>query len=753
MKKTVSFLLCLIMLMGAVASCGTNNTLPGSDTTANDTTVKDTTTAGSIITTQPIDEQVPFDGLEIDVSKCTIIRPKSASPTLMAGIIEMKAAIDTKTGGITNLMSDRTTGEENAYEIVVGDTERAQSSEVKQKLTDNTYIIEKIDNKIVILGSTDAITIEAMKYFVAAYVEPMAADGKLRVPNELKVISEQYQFLDIVKNGRCRYNVIFSDELDTTANANNGKVDYQVQLANNVRDKLAALTGLGVSVRTDFAKPGADTSSTYEILIGETSREESIKARENYAVNEYGVSFIGNKIVVTGWSDRTIGLAVDMFIDMLEGAVVTEADGTKNIKFLSNVSSVKSYSSWVSDVPEFEGGTFAGSSTCNHEDLLYYYTDAGEADIATYRKKLESAGYKFYAENEMADNLYVTYKSADGSEMVHMYYLKYENAVRIVTGAIDDDTVLPYNVDGAEKYTKITESKITQMTLDYASGNFGMCYIVTLEDGSFILFDGGGRAGGIDHVRLYNLLNKLNERPDGKIVIAAWILTHSHQDHYVVFSNFCNTYGSKVTIEQHISNVPDTTVRYNSGNPGGHMEDGTFDKAKESVGGFTCVKPYTGMKFWVRNAEIDVLYTHEALYPEKLRIFNNSTMVLRMTIGGQTVMWLGDIQNEGSNVICDMYGDMIKSDIVQVSHHGSTGATKELYKLVDPAVAFWPTSASNYKKQTAGTATSGAYVVDYYLAKQLNVIDIFVAQPDNISITLPFTPGSGKEITIDVPAG
>ena len=159
------------------------------------------------------------------------------------------------------------------------------------------------------------------------------------------------------------------------------------------------------------------------------------------------------------------------------------------------------------------------------------------------------------------------------------------------------------------------------------------------------------------------------------------------------------------------------------------------------------------MKFWVRNAEIDILYTHEALYPEVLRIFNNSTMVMKMTIGGQEIMWLGDIQNEGSNVICDMYGNTLKSDIVQVSHHGSTGATKEFYSLIDPAVAFWPTSASSYKKQTAGTSTSSAYVVDYYLAKELNVVDIFVAQPDNISITLPFKPGSGLERKVNVPAG
>ena len=100
-----------------------------------------------------------------------------------------------------------------------------------------------------------------------------------------------------------------------------------------------------------------------------------------------------------------------------------------------------------------------------------------------------------------------------------------------------------------------------------------------------------------------------------------------------------------------------------------------------------------------------------------------------------------------------MYGAYIKSDIVQVAHHGSTGATKELYGYVNPAIAFWPNDYEGFTNHTAGTSTNQTYMIDYYLAKQLNVVDMFVADPDNISITLPHTPGSGKERKINVPAG
>ena len=96
------------------------------------------------------------------------------------------------------------------------------------------------------------------------------------------------------------------------------------------------LTGAQVSIATDWAKSGTDTSNLYEILIGTTRRPESSEARAQYGVNEYGVSIIGNKIVVTGWNEKAIGLAVDLFVKLLESSVSTSADGGKTISFLEN---------------------------------------------------------------------------------------------------------------------------------------------------------------------------------------------------------------------------------------------------------------------------------------------------------------------------------------------------------------------------------------------------------------------------------
>ena len=71
----------------------------------------------------------------------------------------------------------------------------------------------------------------------------------------------------------------------------------------------------------------------------------------------------------------------------------------------------------------------------------------------------------------------------------------------------------------------------------------GLSYIITLEDGRFVVFDGGGiSSNNIEHDVLWNALKTLYVKIYGRtptesepIHIAAWILTHNHWDHCYAF--------------------------------------------------------------------------------------------------------------------------------------------------------------------------------------------------------------------------
>ncbi len=726
MKRIPVFLLCLIMLVASLASC--NQTGPQTDT-----------------------ETGEEDIIEVDITKYTLIRPEFLSNTLLRAVVQMKKDIDSRLGISIKLKDDwvmrGTEPDDEEYEILIGATNRRQTGEVLSQIEGSAYRIAVVGHKIVIIGTNDAATVDGLKYFMDTYVGA-SQNGVISLPKSYT--SAQYNMIELVSGGKCRYSVVYKEGLDnTTGTSSNDRFDYEVQLAQNVRERLIKLTGASVAISTDWLKSGDSAGDKYEILIGGTNRPETAEAKAGLGAADWCVKIIGKKIVICGWTETTTGMAVDSFLSLLEESVTQDSEGHKGISFIDFGEMTGTYSEWITDIPEYEGGEFSGCVDANFGQLEYYITGTTATEFIAYKAKLEASGYELYFENESAGNLYATYTR--NSAMIHAYYVDSQNATRIITGRPDGEVSLPNVIE--ESYEKVTESAITQMTLDYASSNFGMCYVITLEDGSFIVFDGGGSDGNKDHIRLYNLLSKLNKRPDGKIVIAAWILTHEHWDHFMVFYNFCNTYGRQVTVEQYIANTPSKVVGYNSYNPNTYIEDGYFATASAAAGGIKLVKPHTGQVIKIRNAEVEVIFTQEDLYPRKLYFYNDATMITRMKIAGQTIMWLGDTCDVASDIVCDMYGSYLKSDMVQVAHHGYNGATREFYTLIAPKFAFWPTSADEFARQTNGTNKSGYYAVDYFVAHELGVLEIYCASPDNISITLPYVPGSNKAEMIDVPAG
>lgn len=731
MKKFSALILCLLMLASVLAACQPAYISPGESTAETE-------------------EESKVQIVQLDISKYKIIRAEQMTTSLINEISQMKKELDGLTGKQIGISDDWLRRDEqpddNAYEILIGSTNRSQTAEAMSRIEGAAFTVAIIGNKIIIAGTTDTATSDALAYFLNTYVRT-SDKGMMSIPQDLAYISEPYRIVELVAGGSCSYTIVYNDSLDNTAgSSDNDRLDYEVLLAKNIRDMIKTLTGADAALSTDWKKAGDDVSDKHEILIGSTNRPETAEALAKVGAAEYCVEIIGNKIVVAGWNELTTKLAADEFEAILKRSIKKDDDGTKSIVFLENEYTKKANTEWITDIPEYEGGVFAGSFDCNFGELQYYYTETSITQYSAYLTKLEQAGYSLYFENSMGGNAFSTYTNS--TTFIHTYYVAYQNAVRIITGSTKGTVKLP-DVAGQD-YKKITDSSITQMTLDYESGNFGMCYVITLEDGSFIIYDGGGDKGGKDHIRLYNLLKQINKRPDGEIVIAAWVITHEHWDHFIGFFNFCKAFGGRVTIEQFISNTPTKIVGYNSDNPNTYIEDGKFKDASASAGGIKFVKPHTGQVIKVRNASIEVLFTQEDIYPNRLYFFNDSTMITRVNIAGQSIMFLGDTDAVASGIICNMLGSNLKSDIVQVAHHGYRGATLEFYKLISPGFAFWPTSEGEFKKQTGG-ASQPYNVVDSYVANKIGLKDIAVASPDNIMIMLPYIFGSEALIRFDVP--
>ena len=71
--------------------------------------------------------------------------------------------------------------------------------------------------------------------------------------------------------------------------------------------------------------------------------------------------------------------------------------------------------------------------------------------------------------------------------------------------------------------------------------------------------------------------------------------------------------------------------------------------------------------------------------------FNNSSMVIKMLLPNTSILFLGDTGVESGEKLISTQKEKLKSDIVQVAHHGQNGANEDLYKEIQPKICLWPT--------------------------------------------------------------
>ena len=663
----------------------------------NDFGSSDTTTAANAETTATtIDPNAPLD---IDLLAYNIVYPESWDATAVANVKTLSSAIEKATGGFANQTTDKladgVTAEQIAAtkEILIGNTNRPESAQALADAPANAYVIAVIGNKLVINSNVIDFTFDAISYFNANYVSA-AVNGVLSLTAGHKYTSDPTGEITLVDNSKTSYKIIYRDGLD----AENG-VDVEVGYAQTLQK--AVKTHLNTTIQ--MVSSGSSKLSR-EILVGNVDCDETRLFLKNLAYDEYGFGVVGNKIVVAGWNYVTTKLAVNQFSTYLKNNRVNADSGKYSLSIPYALSEQKfTYKShkWELDFPAYDGGIVKGSSP-SADGFLVQITNTNANEYNAYCEKLASSGYTKKATNEIGANKYALYTGSANN--VYVYYIDAFKTVRIVTSGSDVKFPTSFTAESVPAYNKIATTTVTQMKLDYSSGSFGMCYIILLEDGTFIVFDGGYK--GNDPAKLYETLKKLNPRTDGKIVISAWFLTHEHRDHFNVFRDFCKTYGqngNKVQVKAAYVNFNDESMWGNMVNSANHFlsDSTTYNTMSKAVGGMEIITVRTGMEFYICNAKVEILYTEEDHFPNQLNDFNDTSTVSRVTLAGQTFLFLGDASYVSQDNMIEMYGKELKSDIVQLSHHGWDGNRLALYKLVKPHAVFWPGSSGEHKTQSA----------------------------------------------------
>ncbi len=229
--------------------------------------------------------------------------------------------------------------------------------------------------------------------------------------------------------------------------------------------------------------------------------------------------------------------------------------------------------------------------------------------------------------------------------------------------------------------------KTTLYMLTESSHKQMMSYVLQTNNGKLLVIDGGNKADA------GHLLDKLIQLGGNKPEVCLWFLTHPHPDHIAAFLEIIEE-TDLVKVNKVYSRFWSYDFYMNGHGPIERELDSStlkrFEKFSKSHAEI-CAKFERGQQFVLDDVFIKVLHIPEKPIYEGDK-FNNSSSIFRLDVGGQRVLFLGDLAEEGGRQVLESIESVeLKADIVQMAHHGQNGVGKEFYETVSPKICLWNT--------------------------------------------------------------
>lgn len=327
---------------------------------------------------------------------------------------------------------------------------------------------------------------------------------------------------------------------------------------------------------------------------------------------------------------------------------------------------------------------------CDDGSILYTFNGKTEEDYTAACAYYTDQGFRIYSSIRQGDNPATTFVGQ--SVMAHVYRTAHKDELNIVLSDTAADTLPPAapDVTDGEFVCSVTQVQDTQ--------NFiGMGYVIQLKDGSFIIYDG---SYANQASKILGTVRRLH-KGEGKPIIRAWLLTHSHNDHYPAFEFIANkkSYRDQLIVEHVIvSPLNDANFSLNDIEEF-YLSTKFYEDA--SLLGAKVVFAHTGMNFTFCNLDMEILYAPESVYKYSgdKGNFNSTSIVSRLYGENYSALFTGDVSNTGVDFIMNAYadGDYLQSDMCQVSHHGVEGSyILPLYDEVKAPILFYPASYALY---------------------------------------------------------
>lgn len=519
--------------------------------------------------------------------------------------------------------------------------------------------------------------------------------------------------LVIFANGEYHLQVIRSEYADSTDKEAYGEL----------RELLKRKNGAYPALDTDFVAANETRYDGPAILVGETDYEESKQLHASIKNNEYAAELIGNKYVIC--FKNTDGY--EALMSRIRAKLNSCKDPCVTIDESWNIRGTLENISFVPDIEggwdeSFDGGQ--GSTYCLKEDCTPELYEE-------YVGILADNGFEYHSSNRIADCAFDLMYTEDT-----IAYVMYFSDTKMIKISMDKRSTfsLP-TLEEDNDYEIVCEPTITQVGLGDSLDN-GMLYISKMSDGSFIIID-----GGISATYIYDSLVKLSGQTEG-IRIAAWLITHHHNDHAEGFLKASEQHAKKLIVEKVIHCQPrEDQLRSGEGSD----YESVKNRIVNAIRNFKVTNPeleeikaHPGMEIYVRDAKFTILATIDTIEPIIISNVNNASMVFRMEVGDKSIIFLGDSEPLQTKAMYAQYGEEnFRCDALQLAHHGygntNTGNDSHVINVASQAtVVFCPVSTHDLTSNDANVMGMPQNALFFYNDN----VTVHVGGEDNVTLDL-----------------
>ena len=349
-------------------------------------------------------------------------------------------------------------------------------------------------------------------------------------------------------------------------------------------------------------------------------------------------------------------------------------------------------------LPQYVGGKQRVMDAADGIDLLLI-EETTKNEYESFCNALKAEGYGVYVTRILNGNIYTTFTK--DATFVHTHYAPSNATVKVTMGDVCD---LPVRKEDAI-IKNVCEPKLTFVAQradkpeHEPHTDIGLSVILTLSDGRLVVLD-GGMPNEKNHLGLLDAMR--NASPDkDNIVIAGWYLSHAHIDHHGAAWQFILQHLDKVKIESFVLNYAADEHYENLTEDSWKKADDAqlFRGALEKISPDTkVIKAHSGQVYYYGEEAVEIVYSVEDYYPTPLNYNNSSSLVLRLHVKGNTVMLLADTTHTSGARMMELHRDALKSDMVQIAHHGMWASYSQLYRYINAPVLLWPSNLTNAKK-------------------------------------------------------